>query len=193
MSYELNTDNFPSCASFEDRIAVFNVSVSSSALHGIMCGYLCAGAVRKGEHYLRALMIKQEKNTETREAAGALFALYEISKQQLAETDFSFKLLLPDENAGILERAEAFSQWCKGFVQGIQCSEVHMELSDEDSAEALQHLKEFAELDYEHLDIDEDSEKALVEVSEYARMAVLRISSDLRSHQAESPAGDVRH
>lgn len=193
MSYELDTDNFPSCESFQDSIAVLNLPVSCSELHGLICGYIAAGALQKAENYLRALMIKQEKNAETKEAARALFALFEISKQQLSEADFSFRLLLPDDHFDLILRAEAFSQWCEGFVQGIQLSDRSLDSTDdEDSAEALEHFKEFAELDYDALDIDEDSEKALIEVSEYARMAVLRISSDFRSSQTGT-AGDIKH
>lgn len=194
MPYENNMGHFPSYQSFADAIAVLALPISCSELHGVMCGYLCAGAFLEGEMYLRALTVK-EKNKATRAAALAMFEIYGISKQQISQLDFEFKLLLPPDHLPLIERAEAFCEWCEGFTQGLTLSAISFDnLIDEETQEVLLHFFEFAALDYQSLDIDEENdEKALMEVSEYARMAVLRLSGDLQANKSGDTSFDTTH
>ena len=165
---------------FSDAIAVLDLPISASELHGILCGYLCAGAVSKGDSYLRTLL--GHKQDVSRGAALALFGVFAVSAQQIANFDFEFELLLPDDQESLVNRAQAFSEWCEGFSQGITLAEVsHDQLDDEETQEALQHVAEFAQLDPQSLHVDEEDERAFMEITEYTRMAVLRIHNDLQA------------
>lgn len=176
-----NHIQLPSYDAFVDTIDVLNLPYSASELHGIMCGYLCAGAYSEGEAFIRALM-GSHKDDAIRNAALALFNIYAVSQQQISTMDFDFQLLLPDENETIHERAQAFSEWCDGFTHGLGLSGVSMDHFHEDDAhDAIQHLSEFAEMDYDALEVSDEDERALMEVSEYTRMAVLRLHGDLIS------------
>ena len=66
-------------------------------------------------------------------------------------------------------------------------------LQDEDAQEAIQHLIEFAHLDYQSLKVDDEDERALMEVCEYARMAVLHIHSDLQASKLERDNSETTH
>lgn len=173
----LNTTlHLPNYHDFMNSIAVLALPISASELHGIMCGYLCAGAASEGEAYLRALMTN--KNDAIMRVA--LFGVFAVSQQQMLNFDFEFQLLLPDDDEPLALRARAFSEWCEGFTQGLTLAGVgYEELQEDDAQEALQHLIEFAQLDCHTVSIDEEDERALMEVTEYARMAVLRIHGDL--------------
>ncbi|ASQ47442.1 UPF0149 family protein [Legionella clemsonensis] len=172
--------HLPAYQMFIDTISVLALPISGSELHGVMCGYLCAGAITEGEAYLRALTVKAKKDEATRAAAMAMFDVFLISQQQLTNFDFEFQLLLPDDEESLMTRAQAFGEWCEGFTQGIAMAGVNYEqLQEKEAQEALHHILEFAQLDYESLQVDEEDEKALVEVSEYTRMAVLKIYGDL--------------
>lgn len=172
----------PQYSDFSDQISILGLSISSSALHGMMCGYLCAGATQIGDSYIRGLVINKT-GSQSRSAIQALFNLYTISQQQMDEDTFIFELMLPEDEKSLAERALAFSEWCAGFIHSLQLSGVDSsQLDEEDSQDALQHLEEFAKLDYAYIDVTEEDEKALVDVSEYARMAVLRLYWDLKSH-----------
>lgn len=170
-----------------------NLPYSVSELHGMMCGYLCASADSQGEAYLRALL-NNKKDEESRAALLAMSAVYSFSQQQIANFDFDFELLLPDEEGSLIERAQAFSEWCEGFTQGLTSAGVDMDqFYDEEAQEALQHMVEFAELDCDSLGTDEEDEKALMEVTEYARMAVLRLHGDLVANERERENSDRTH
>ena len=183
----------PEYHTFIDSIAMLALPISGSELHGVMCGYLCAGATNEGEAYLRAL-ITNKNDPDLRRAALALFGVYAISQQQMGSFDFQFQLLLPDENDPLAERAQALSEWCEGFTQGITLAGIdYNQLQEEDAQEALQHLTEFAQLDYHALQIEEEDEHALMEVSEYARMAVLHIHVDLQASQLKKGPAETAH
>lgn len=183
----------PSYESFVESIEVLNLPYSASELHGIMCGYLCASAYAQGETFLRALM-GSHKDDAIRSAALALFSLYSVSQQQISTMDFDFQLLLPDENETIHDRAQAFSEWCDGFTHGLGLSGVSMDhFHEEEAQDAIQHLSEFAEMDYDALEVSDEDEKALMEVSEYTRMAVLRLHGDLISDGQNGNGSHIAH
>lgn len=175
----------PDYDEFSATISVLMLHISASLLHGMICGYLCAGADSQGEAYLRALL-SNKKDEVSRNAVLAMFSIFSVSQQQINTMDFEFELLLPDEEESLLVRAQAFSEWCEGFTQaltlaGIDANQFH----EEEAQDAFQHLIEFAELDCDTLDVDEEDERALMEVSEYARMAVLRLHNDLLLNEKE--------
>lgn len=170
----------PNYREFVDSVAILGLPISGSELHGLLCGYLCAGAASEGERYIRALMVNQNDAAQ-RAAILAVFHLFATSQQQLTSQDFAFQLLLPEDDLSLTTRAQAFSEWCGGFIQGISTVGVGLDgLEDDEASDAMQHLQDFALLDCESLTVDEEDERALVEVSEYARLAVLHIFHELQ-------------
>lgn len=177
MSIQSEALSLPDYSDVSDLMAVLALPMSISALHGQLCAFLCIGAENKGEAYLQTL-IRQPKNEATRAAILALFHLFSVSQQQMVNSDFSFNLLLPDDSADIEERVYAFSEWCEGFVKGLDICDLAQITLDEEAEEAIGHIREFSEVDYETLDISEEDEKALMEISEYTRIAVLKLHTD---------------
>ncbi|HAT8179207.1 TPA: UPF0149 family protein [Legionella pneumophila] len=193
MSLDNDSLHLPKYDDFVQSISVLALTMSGSELHGIMCGYLCAGADSQGEAYIRALL-NNKKDEQSRNALLSMFSVFSISQQQINNFDFEFEMLLPDDNESLVIRAQAFSEWCEGFTQGLTIAGVGMEqFYEEESQDALQHLIEFAELDCESLEVGEEDEKALMEVSEYTRMAVLRLHSDLVLHERELGDSGTTH
>ena len=178
----------PAYFDFSHAISGLSLPISCSELHGVLCGYLAANGQRQGESYLRALLAK--RGGDTREAALALFDLFTISQQQLSQLGFEFQLMLPDDAAELNVRAQAFSEWCEGFTQGLTVSGVDFNLlGNEETQDAIQHIGEFAQLDHAALRVNEEDERALLEVIEYTRMAVLSIHADMQTHPASQKRG----
>lgn len=176
-----------------DSIAPLALSISGSELHGILSGFLSAGASQKGDAYLRA-MLAHQNDAVIRTAAPVLFEVYAVSQQQIEGAGFEFQLLLPEDDEPLLHRVQSFTEWCDGFTQGIRMAGVDAEaFQDDDAQEAIEHITEFAELDCESLLFDEEDERALTDISEYARMAVLHIYSDLMAHQPKLQEAEEKH
>lgn len=180
----------PDYDDFVDSIAALKIPISASELHGLLCGYICAGSTHQGESYIRALM-HNKKDPDSRNALLTLFSVFSVSQQQINNYDLEFAMVLPDDDMPLRARALAFSEWCEGFSQGLTLAEVDIEhLREEEAQDALQHLSEFAELDCDSLDMDEGDERALMEVTEYARMAVIRLHGDLMLFRKEQGHSD---
>ncbi|MFI4962887.1 MAG: UPF0149 family protein [Legionellales bacterium] len=193
MSNENNQLRMPHYDDFLVALDALILPISASELHGVMCGYLCAGAVGQGESYLRALL-NNKKDKESHEALVALFSVYSISQQQIANFDFEFELLLPSENEPLAVRSEAFSEWCQGFINGLNTAGIDAEqFYEEEAQEAYGHVSDFSELDVASLSIDEEDERALMEISEYTRMAVLRLHSDLVANERARGGSETTH
>lgn len=170
----------PAHDAFSDAISALKLPLSSSRLHGMICSYLSAGAIKDGESYVRALLTHQHDD-HTRAAARALFNLFAITEQQMTQADYEFELFMPDEHEPLAKRAKAFSDWCDGYTQGLNMLGFEQsEFEDEETREALQHLLEFATLDYETVEVSEEDEQAFMEVCEYARVAVMHIYTDFQ-------------
>ena len=183
----------PNYDTFVDAISILALPFPASELHGVMCGYLCAGALTKGENYIRALMTPTPKQ-DLRLPTLALFGVYAVSQQQLASFDFKFQLLLPDDDAPLRQRAEAFSDWCNGFTQGLTLAGIEeTDLHDEEAQDALEHMIDFAQLDCDEFQIDEKDEISFMEVSEFARMAVLHIFADLQEKREQDTPPALAH
>ena len=193
MSLESEHMSLPDYDGFVHSISYLELAPSASILHGMMCGYLCAGADSQGESYLRALS-NNKKDPHSRNALLSLFEVFSISQQQISRFDFEFQMMLPDENESLVVRAQAFSEWCEGFTQALTTAGISEDqFYEEEAQEALQHLIEFADLDCDTLEIDEEDERSLMEVSEYARMAVIRLYSDLKMNERERSDSDLTH
>lgn len=193
MSADTTSLHLPKYEDFVESIDVLSTNLSASGLHGMMCGYICAGANTQGEASIRALL-NNKKDEPSRNAILSLFSVYSISQQQISTFDFEFEMLLPDDNESLIERAQAFSEWCEGFTQGLSTAGIDAEqFYEEEAQEALQHLFEFAELDCNNLDIEEEDENALMEISEYARMAVIRLHNDLVMNENERGDSGTTH
>lgn len=193
MSVEHETLHLPGYQDFVDGISVLSMYITASELHGTMCGYLCAGAHDQAESYLRALL-NNKKDKASREALVHLFSVYSISQQQIDSFDFGFEMLLPPDETSIHERAEAFTEWCDGFIEGLELSGINSSsFEEEESQEVYFHITEFSKLDCDSLEISGEDEKPLVEICEYTRMAVLRLHSDLISKQPKHGGAGTAH
>jgi uncharacterized protein YgfB (UPF0149 family) len=185
MATEHHSLHIPDYTTFAASIEPLMLHISASELHGLLCGYICAGADDQGESYIRALL-NNKKDEESRQALLSLFSLFSISQQQMKEYDLEFTLLLPDDEDPLHDRAHAFRAWCEGFTQALTLSGIDEEhFYEEEAQEALQHLTEFAEMDCESLEDDEEDERSLMEVTEFARMAVIRLHGDLKMNERE--------
>ena len=145
---------------------------SPAELHGGLCGWLAAGGANVADWPAR-VMVDPALPAPT--AGDALDRLRTVSSQQLADPEFGFQLLLPEDELVSVRATELFA-WCRAFLGGFGLALGNTTLS-EDAQEALADL---ANLGGAQLDdgAQEDDEEALAEIEEYLRMAVLLLHAD---------------
>ncbi len=161
------------------------LTVDPSEVHGTLCGYISVGGSEHAQAYIQELIENKDVN-KFKSQIMVLVNLFQIVFKQMATMSFDFHLLLPDEELPLPERAKSMSLWCHGFSDGFLQSGVDItELKTEEARDALYHITEVSQLDYDGLSIDETDEQSFMELYEYIRMAVLMIHTELTQ---ETPA-----
>lgn len=169
--------SLPEYEEIEEFIASRDEAASAAELHGMLSGMLCATPELEAYACLR-LIFENEENPLDRGDAAVLAALCESVRKGLISTDFSFELLLPDDDADLSERAHALSEWCQGFLYGLGAQAASNAWCGE-SEQVLRYLAEIAQLDSNVA--GEEDETALMELSEFVRMGVQLIRIETRS------------
>ena len=145
---------------------------SPAELHGGLAGWLAGGGADTPAWLAEVLA---DPGLPAPAEGSPLHALRVATAAQLADADFGFQLLLPDEGDTVARAGELFA-WCRGFLGGFGLAVGGKKLSPE-SEEALADLANLAAAHTEDVDQDGD-EEALTEIEEYLRMAVLLLHAD---------------
>ncbi|MBD1550149.1 YecA family protein [Pseudomonas typographi] len=149
--------------------------VSPAELHGLLLGRCCAGAGFDPAPWLAdaADVLASEPADNIRQA---LLGLQEMVKGELTGGDMTVVLLLPGDEAPLVERAQALGQWCQGFLAGFGLVAGDRALSN-DAREVLQDLAAIAQVQGA-LEESEDGESDYMEVMEYLRVAPLLLFTE---------------
>ncbi|WP_271271922.1 UPF0149 family protein [Aliamphritea hakodatensis] len=171
-------------------VAEDSMSVSAAEVHGLLCGYLTAGADFTQERWMFAALEMMDVSSLKHESSRiALVDLYEGVLSQMNNPDFTFRLLLPDDDLSLNERVTALGSWCQGFLVGFGLNGAHTDSSlTDDQLEALRDLEQISWVELDQDEDDEENENGLMELQEYVRMATLMFFSE--SHPVEN-SGDT--
>jgi uncharacterized protein YgfB (UPF0149 family) len=169
----VNMPNLPDHQALETQARALDLGVEPSELHGSLCGFLAGGGDADRRRWLSQLALE----AGSVEQGSPLDALFEASTWQLADSDYSFRLLLPADSAALEVRAQALIGWCRGFLGGFGLGGRDATALSPEGAEALQDLATLAasEPGFESPETDEE---ALGELGEFVRVAALLLYGD---------------
>ena len=147
----------------------------ASEAHGLLCGLACSG-VTAATIRTRGYLFQLEDETDVDIIEG----MFSLAERDLQDDAFGFDLMLPPEDASQIERGEALSSWCQGFLQGLCHDNADiMRSSHPEVREALEDILQIG-----HIELDsnerEENERSLAELEEYLRVAVQLIYDELR-------------
>lgn len=150
---------------------------SPSESHGMLCGFICGGVLDPASAWLNQLVPDAEEgDLLIEEGRRALHALAQRTLGELSSADLPVRLLLPDEDHPLAERAAAVCDWVRGFLYAWGSLGVGLRAGSEEVREILRDFTELTRMDLEGLDGLEDAEQneeALTEVIEFIRVAML--------------------
>lgn len=150
-------------------------AISSPAdLQGFVSGLLAGDASLDAEKWLmlaEEFMDLPEPLGEV-EAREALSAYLILAQRGIADSDYGFRLLLPDDAVSMSLRAEALGQWCQGFLMGFGLSECDADSLDVDGKDMLTTLAEVAQIDID-LEASDENESLYTELCEFVRIAAI--------------------
>lgn len=161
------------------ELSNIKVELHAAELHGLVTGWLCAGAVPTEA----AGALSEWLGEEVSDKALSLLTseIAQVTLVDLQDVDFGFRLLVPDDETSITERQQSISHWCGGFLAGFgTAGRFQQSELPEDVAEIFTDLARIANLDNEIPDND-DNESDLMEISEYVRMSALFVYTECAS------------
>lgn len=157
-----------------------HASASAAETHGILAGLLCVDGRLDCGQWLNAVLGNDASGLNPDERT-ALDSLCDRTREQLDAFDFSFQLLLPDDDQPLHDRARALSEWCQGFLFGLG-----YKLGDSDwpgeCSEVLNDFVQLSRLDPD--DTDETDEEAYAELTEFVRAGVQLVRSEFEQNAA---------
>lgn len=161
-------------------------SVAAAESHGCLCGALCTMQEYPLESWLDELV--PDAGDDPADDRAPLRLLFADTLRDLRGDEMEFQLLLPDDDAPLVERAMALSQWCQGFLYGFGIGgEVPREQLSGEVEEVLRDLTHISQASVETGGDAEEEELAYAEIVEYVRAGVQLIHDELFEVRA---AGD---
>lgn len=158
---------------------------SPAELQGVLCGKLCAGAKVSNADWqaqvAETLALMEPPGEALVEILGAML---KINKQQLASDDFTFRLLLPDDEQGLNLRVAALSEWCHGFLGGFGSVGLITQKLEGEAQETLQDFADIVQIDVNG-ETAANGEADFLELVEYVRMAAMSLYLEFGALGAE--------
>lgn len=161
----------------ERDLEASGVGLDAAALHGAVCGWLCAGRTDLGG--LRESVPASAEALE-RLPGDWLGRLLSITAKGLDDGELGFYPLIPSDARPLAERVRALASWCDAFLGafGIAGGETG---DDSECLGILADLSAIARAD--DRDRDPSAEESFVEILEYVRMAAIHLRMAARGRE----------
>lgn len=150
-------------------------NAGASEAHGVLTALACLG-IKADAIRASAWLFRLEADEDLQIVEG----MFAMACRDLNDTEFSFKLMLPDDTHPLGERVEAVSDWCQGFLQGIYHRDGTLPPdAGRQASEAVEDIREIGHLE-KGFDEPEVSERALTDIVEFLRVAAQLIYDELQ-------------
>ena len=180
------------------------LAVTPSELHGLLSGMICGGMAVGDESWVGPVSdyanegaplsdgakatVRTVFDAVSAELAALANSLFTLTAAELADYEFTVSLLLPAEDADLMLRAEALSEWATNFISGLGLMGMEKAKLSPEVTEAVSVMEEISQLG---IDEDEDmSEQAqlFADVVAYVPECVLTCLVHLGQRQGDGQA-----
>jgi len=172
---------------FEQVLRTARALPEPAEAHGTLAGALCSSRDYGLMEWLREILPDDSPDDAALQSS-VLQNVYHSMVRTLVGNDADFQPLLPDDEAPLVERADALSLWCQGFLYGVGSGNTPD--PGKVSVEAGEIIRDFVEI-AQGIDADEQNEEnetAFAEVVEFVRVGVQLLFVELAPARGEEPA-----
>jgi yecA family protein len=180
-------NTFPSYQSLTLALNQQAVALTAAEMHGLISGLLCGGSRDAGWQSL-VYDLTNEGVAFPQALSLPLQQLHEITRETLEDDDFMFQLMMPEgETVSVFDRADALSGWVNHFLLGLGMMQPKLAQVKDELGEAIDDLRNIAQLGYEEDEDQEELEHSLEEVVEYVRMASILCHTEFTRRKPTAP------
>lgn len=166
-------NTFPTYHSLTLALNQQAVALTAAEMHGLISGLLCGGN-RDASWQKLVFDLTNEGIAFPQVLFQPLQQLHERTRDTLQEDEFMFQLFMPEgEKVSVFERADALSGWVNHFLLGLGMMQPKLAEVKDEVGEAIDDLRNIAQLGYDEDEDQEELEQSLEEVLEYVRVVAL--------------------
>ncbi|STV14595.1 exported protein [Klebsiella pneumoniae subsp. ozaenae] len=122
------------------------------------------------------------------ELAQALRSMHSATSDSLEDDGFLFQLYMPEgDNVSVFDRADALAGWVNHFLLGLGVTQPKLDKVKDETGEAIDDLRNIAQLGYDEDEDQEELEMSLEEIIEYVRVAALLCHDTFARQQPTAP------
>jgi len=170
---------------FAEHLKSIGVLATPSELHAQAAAVLCVNKHAPFDQWLKTISedycIEQADDANLRHV---MSAVYDYAKEQLAKDDYSFQLLLPEEEFTLSERIEVLSDWVSTFLSGLGTAGFVSEALSADCKEFIQDMDKIARIDHT-IEGLEAEELDFIEITEYIRSGIMILYVELNQTNSD--------
>lgn len=156
-------------------------------MHGLISGILCGG---NSDSSWQPLIhdLTNEGLAFGHELAEALRKMHAATSDSLEDDGFLFQLYLPEgDDVSVFDRADALAGWVNHYLLGLGVSQPKLDKVTGEAGEAIDDLRNIAQLGYDEDEDQEELEMSLEEIIEYVRVASLLCHDNFTRSQPTAP------
>ena len=172
----MTTESFKSYDHWTSLLDQSYLMASAAEVHGLIAGLLSAGVSAEPAKILPVLHdFLNDGQALSAPVKADISDLIMQTSESLAQTDYSFALLLPGDDDSLSERLEAMVEWTQSFLVGFAKKQKYLYLCSADVKDALEELTEITKIDVFAVDDNsaESNEESYFLVLEHIRLLVL--------------------
>ncbi len=166
---------------FADHLKSIGVLASPSELHAQASAILCVNRSAVFEHWLNQMINEYcVENPQDANFKMVMSAVFDYAKEQLEKDDYSYQLLLPQDNSSLADRVAVLSEWTATFLSALGTAgmvETHL------SKEGVEFMTDMEQVARIENDSDEVTGEELdfIEITEYVRTGVMMLFVELNA------------
>lgn len=172
MRMSIQNNAMPGYDTMSQQLNQQGVGLTPAEMHGLISGMLCGG---NNDSSWQPLLhdLTNEGLAFSKNLADTLLQMHSVTSDALDDDGFLFQLYLPQEDATVFERADALAGWVNHFLLGLGVVQPKLDKVPGETGEAIDDLRNIAQLGYDEDEDQEELEMSLEEVIEYVRVAAL--------------------
>lgn len=173
MRMSIQNNGMPGYETLGQQLNQQGVGLTPAEMHGLISGMLCGG--NKDSSWQTLLHdLTNEGLAFGKNVSDMLMEMHSVTSDALEDDGFLFQLYLPEgEDISVFDRADALAGWVNHFLLGLGVTQPKLDKMTGETGEAIDDLRNIAQLGYDEDEDQEELEMSLEEVVEYVRVAAL--------------------
>ncbi len=173
-----------SYADLEAALAAAGKPFQAAEVHGILSGLLCIDANVPPAKAVTA--VSEAFSAVPDEPVPMVSSLLSQTRQAFEDDQFTFDLLLPEDEVPLSQRARSLAHWCQGYLYGLGMGGERKWSGQ--AEEILRDFQAISQLDPEAE--GEEDERAFAELVEYVRIGVQLLFTEAALAQEKEKASE---